>query len=127
MKGRPLRTPVIATCTTTGKETRFASVRAAVREGGFTYTSVRNCMHGLTPVHAGHTFRADGPMRKLKPNNLISRVAALRNKGLRNPEIAKRLEITLGTVSVYATLARNAGLCETWHETKESMDFKGRA
>lgn len=123
---RPLRTEVTATCVATGSVTKYRSIQEAARKGGFTYTSVRNCIHGLTPVHAGHTFTASSPKRKLKANNLISRVARLRNAGFRNAEIAKELEITPGTVSVYATLAKNKGLCKTWHETKEDLIFKGK-
>lgn len=117
----PAATPVQAFNVATGEIHTYASMRQAATLGGFDYTSVKNCVQGKTPIHAGFRFKAVGEVRKTKANNLISRVAGLRRKGLTNRQIAEQLGITKNTACVYACKANNMGLCLTYWETCEKL------
>ncbi|MGL4505770.1 MAG: LuxR C-terminal-related transcriptional regulator [Aeromonas sobria] len=119
----PAKTAVVAICLTTGNRAEFATIRRCADEGGFEYTSVRNCLHGRAKSHAGHRFEALTPLRKTKTTTNIAKVAALRNKGLSNPEIAKKLGISPSTIPVYASQAVALGLTKTWHEVQQDLAF----
>ncbi|MGL5589049.1 MAG: NUMOD1 domain-containing DNA-binding protein [Aeromonas veronii] len=121
---RPLRTAVIATNVTTGEVIHFPSIQQAAK-GGFTYSSVRNALR-TGHTHAGFTFKPKGKLRPLKVNNLVTRVARLRNKGMRNKDIAEKLNIQRGTVGCYASIAHKMGLCLTYAETMENLECDGK-
>jgi len=56
----PTSIPVVATCLTTGTETRYDAAMAAVRVG-FDSSSISRCCAGLLRSHKGHAWRyADG-------------------------------------------------------------------
>ncbi|MGL4755226.1 MAG: hypothetical protein ACRCXB_22940 [Aeromonadaceae bacterium] len=120
----PLRTAVIATNVKTGEKLHFKSIQETARSG-FTYSSVRNALR-TGHTHAGFTFKASGPQRALKVNNLIQRVANLRNKGKSNPEIAEALNIQRGTVGCYASIAHKMGLTLTYAEVQENLECDGK-
>ncbi|AWH15009.1 putative HNH homing endonuclease [Aeromonas phage 85AhydR10PP] len=120
-KKMPARTSVEATCLTTGNVAVFRSIRSCAEDGGFEYSSIRNCLHGRLKAHAGHSFRALSPLREKKQCGNIVKVAKLRNRGLSNAQIAMKLGISPKTVPVYASQAVSAGLTKTWHEVQEDM------
>lgn len=121
---RPHKTTVIATNAKTGEVLNFPGIREAAKNG-FTYSSVRNALR-TGHTHAGFTFKSCGQMRPLKADNLINRVATLRNSGLTNPQIAARLEITISTVGCYGSIAHKMGLTKTFAEVQEDIECDGK-
>lgn len=122
-KVMPAKTAVAAICLTTGTRVEFPTIRRCSDEGGFDYTAIRNCLHGRAKSHAGHRFEALGPLRKVKTTTNIAKVAQLRNKGLSNPEIAKKLGLDPKTIPVYACQAVALGLTKKWREVAEDLAF----
>ncbi len=106
----PVIVPVIATSIATGEVVRFASTSAAAREGGFDRTCVSNCVNGYRKSHNGFTFKADCKLRPTSSDTLIHKIAALRNTGHKNKEIAAIMGLAVATVRNRVPMARNMGL-----------------
>ncbi|MGL4506717.1 MAG: hypothetical protein ACRCUF_13380 [Aeromonas sobria] len=105
--------PVISTCTEDGVEILYPSMAICATEGNFNRQRVQLCIQGVIKQHAGHTFRA-APGATVPGNPAkrprLQQVAALKDSGMSNKEIAKTLDLKLDTVQKYAKQAANAGL-----------------
>lgn len=101
-----------------GERTTYPSIAKCCSVHGFAYTAVKNCAHGRQASHKGFTFELVDQSLKRPPRQAIVDVAELRNQGVNNHRIAKRLGLKLSTVTYYASQAVSLGLCQTYHHTR---------
>ncbi|AWH15010.1 hypothetical protein [Aeromonas phage 85AhydR10PP] len=104
---------LIATCLTTGTITRFQSITEAEMEG-YSADCIGHCLAARARQHAGHAWEEEGKGKPVpRPSPKMEEVAAYRNNGLRNKQIAALMGIKEKTVRVYAGRCIQAGLIES--------------
>ena len=112
MKQRqPMKTPVRATCLTSGMVYEFPSM-AATAEAGFDAGNVRDCIRGRAKTHAGMIWEAIGPLRPERQGGgkRLKEAAALVIAGCTPKQVSEKMGITIATARQYINQGKCLGI-----------------